>query len=88
VRFAASGAHQVAKALPAPPNNEFRMKLPAKARLISVSVNGSEINSPEVVDQVCRVRLPNREGLQNSHRLSFRVAYPALPLGFVGMVPN
>lgn len=70
--------------LPAPPNNEFRMKLPAKARLISVSVNGSEINSPEVVDQVCRVRLPNREGLQNSHRLSFRVAYPALPLGFVG----
>jgi hypothetical protein len=70
--------------LPAPPNNEFRMGLPIKARLISVSVNGSEINSPEVSEQVCRVRLPNREGLQNSHRLSFRVAYPALPLGFVG----
>jgi hypothetical protein len=63
---------------------EFRVKLPARARLISVSVNGAEIGSPIVEDQVCRIRLPNREAQQTAHRLSFRIAYPAVRLGFVG----
>ena len=70
--------------MPALQKEEFRLKLPAKARLISVSVNGNEINSPTVEDQLCRVRLPAREGQQTSHRLSFRIAYPAVRLGFVG----
>ncbi|NOS70369.1 MAG: hypothetical protein HOP33_10610 [Verrucomicrobia bacterium] len=70
--------------MPAIQNEEFRMKLPEKARLISVSVNGNEIRSPVVEAQLCRVRLPQREGQQTSHRLSFRVAYPAMRLGFVG----
>jgi hypothetical protein len=34
--------------------------LPAKGRLISVSVNGIEISSPTVEDQICRIRLPSR----------------------------
>jgi hypothetical protein len=39
-----------------------------------------------VEDQLCRVRLPAREGQQTSHRLSFRIAYPPVRLGFVGTV--
>lgn len=62
------------------------MKLPDQARLISVSVNGSEISPPALADQMCRIRLPAREGLQTAHRLSFRIAYPTVRLGFVGML--
>ena len=69
--------------LPAFQPEEFRMKLPARARLISLSVNGTEINPP-VEDQLCRVRLPAREGQQTAHRLSFRIACPAVQLGFIG----
>jgi len=64
---------------------EFRVRLPEKARLISVSVNGAEISSPTVQDQVCRIRLPSKEARQTAHRLSFRIAYPTVRLGFVGM---
>ncbi len=64
--------------------DEFRLKLPERARLISVSVNGTEVSSPAVEDQLCRIRLPNREGQQTAHRLSFRIAYPPMRLGFVG----
>ncbi|MBI5388365.1 MAG: hypothetical protein HZA90_27180 [Verrucomicrobia bacterium] len=72
--------------LPAFQAEEFRMKLPAKTRLISVSVNGNEISAPAVEDQLCRIRLPGREAQQTAHRLSFRFAYPALRLGFIGTV--
>jgi hypothetical protein len=70
--------------LPAFQAEEFRMKLPAGARLISVSVNGNEISAPPVDDQTCRIRLPGREAQRTMHRLSFRLAYPALRLGFMG----
>ncbi|MDB6109614.1 MAG: hypothetical protein JWR69_1364, partial [Pedosphaera sp.] len=70
--------------LPAFQPEEFRMKLPPKARLISVSLNGSEVNAPVLEDQVCRVKLPGREAHQTAHRLSFRIAYPPLRLGFIG----
>ena len=72
--------------LPVSQTGEFRMKLPAKARLISVSVNGNEVNSPAVEEQVCRVKIPAREAQQTVHRFSFRIAYPAVRLGFVGNV--
>jgi hypothetical protein len=62
------------------------MKLPAKARLITVSVNGSEIPSPVMEDQICRVPLPGREAQQTVARLSFRIAYPPMRLGFIGTV--
>ncbi|HTD86697.1 MAG TPA: hypothetical protein VK850_08975, partial [Candidatus Binatia bacterium] len=64
---------------------DFRLKLPAKARLISVSINGAEVTAPVVEQQMCRLRLPKREGQQLIHRLSFRIAYPGMPLGFVGL---
>jgi hypothetical protein len=70
--------------LPVFQTEDFRLRLPAKARLISVSVNGAEISSPIVEDQLCRIRLPGREAQQTSHRLSFRIAYPAVRLGFIG----
>jgi hypothetical protein len=70
--------------LPALMAEEFRMKLPAKARLISVAVNGNEISSPVVEEQLCRVRLPGREAQQTAHRISFRIAYPSFRLGFIG----
>jgi hypothetical protein len=34
---------------------------------------------------LCRLRLPGREAQQTAHRLSFRIAYPPMRLGFVGM---
>jgi hypothetical protein len=71
--------------LPVTQAGEFRLKLPEKARLISVSVNGGEVNSPTVENQICKIRLPAREAQQTAHRLSFRIAYPAMRLGFVGL---
>jgi hypothetical protein len=72
--------------LPAMRQEEFRLRLPANARLISASVNGAEVNAPAVVDQVCRLPLPERAPNQPSHRLSFRLAYPTVRLGFTGSV--
>jgi len=71
--------------LPVSHSDEFALKLPAKARLVSVSVNGSELRSPSVEDQLCRVHLPARDPQQTAHRLSFRIACPPLRLGFVGL---
>jgi hypothetical protein len=71
--------------LPVSQGQEFRLKLPANSRLISVSVNGAEVSSPAVEDQLCRLRLPGREAQQTAHRLSFRIAYPPMRLGFVGL---
>jgi hypothetical protein len=70
--------------LPAAQSDDFVMKLPAGARLISVSMNGAEISSPAVQDQLCRIRLPAREPQQTAHRLSFRIACPPVRLGFIG----
>jgi hypothetical protein len=72
--------------MPAFQGEEFRLKLPPAAKLISASINGGEIPSPVVEDQVCRVKLPGREAQQTVDRLSFRIAYPPLRLGFIGMV--
>jgi hypothetical protein len=70
--------------MPASPGGEFRLRLPAGARLLSASINGNEIQSPVVEDQNCRVKLPDREAQQAVDRLSFRLAYPPLRLGFIG----
>ncbi len=64
---------------------EFRLRLPAKAQLISVSVDGTELSSPTLDEQLCRIRLPGREPGQKAHQLSFRIAYPPVRLGFVGV---
>ena len=82
----ASCTHFVEVELPALQSDEFRMRLPARARLLSVSVNGNEVESPAVEEQLCRVRLPARDGQQTAHRLSFRIAYPVMRLGFAGTV--
>lgn len=71
--------------LPVSQAEEFRLRLPVNSRLISVSVNGAEIGSPAVEDQLCRLRLPGREAQRTAHRLSFRIAYPPMRLGFIGM---
>ena len=69
--------------LPAFQTEELRLRLPAKARLISVSINGVETPAPALEDQLCRIRLP---AAQTMHRLSFRLAYPPVALGFIGAV--
>jgi len=70
--------------MPASPGGEFRLRLPAGVRLLSISINGNEIQSPVIEDQNCRVKLPDREAQQAVDRLSFRLAYPPLRLGFIG----
>ena len=73
--------------LPAIQKEEFRLRLTASARLISASVNGTEIRTPVVEDQLLyRVPLPARAPGQTAHRLSFRLACPPVRLGFVGSV--
>jgi hypothetical protein len=64
--------------MPASPGGEFRLRLPAGVRLLSISINGNEIQSPVIEDQNCRVKLPDREAQQAVDRLSFRLAYPPL----------
>lgn len=71
--------------LPVSQSDEFTLKLPAKARLVSVSVNGSELRSPSVEHELCRIRLPARDPQQTAHRLSFRIACAPMRLGFVGL---
>jgi hypothetical protein len=70
--------------LPVSQSDEFQVKLPAKARLISASVNGVEITSPPLENQLCRIRLLARTAQQSVHHVSFRLAYPAVRLGFLG----
>ena len=71
--------------LPPYQTEEFRLQLPSSARLISVSVNGNEVASPTIEGQLCHIRLPAPEAQRTSHRLSFRIAYPKVDLGFAGM---
>ncbi len=70
--------------LPAFQPDELRLRLPPKARLISVSINGVEATAPALEDQLCRIRLPAHAAGQATHRLSFRLAYPPVALGFIG----
>jgi hypothetical protein len=72
--------------IPVSQSDDFRMTLPAKARLISVSVNGIEVVSPQLEGQRCRLRLPAREAQQTAHHVSFRIAYPPMRLGFLGVI--
>ena len=72
--------------LPAFQTEELRLRLPPKARLISVSINGVEATAPALEDQLCRIRLPAREVGQAAQRLSFRLGYPPVALGFIGDV--
>ena len=81
-----SCTHFLECTLPAFQKEDFRLRLPADARLISASVNGAEVSAPAVVDRVCRLPLPERAPSQSSHRLSFRLAYPTVRLGFSGSV--
>ena len=71
--------------VPPAPAQDFRLALPAGVRLVSASLNGTEIASPVLEGQSFQLRLPNREAMQSAHRLSFRLAYPAQRLGFVGV---
>jgi len=70
--------------LPAFQPDELRLRLPPKARLISVSIDGVEAAAPALEDQLCRLRLPAHVAGQAAHRLSFRLAYPPVALGFIG----
>jgi hypothetical protein len=79
-----SCTHLVEYELPAFQKEEFRLRLPVGARLISASINGTELTAPNVEDRLCRIRLPGRAPGQIAHRLSFRLAYPPLRLGFLG----
>jgi len=81
-----SCTHFLECTLPALQKEEFRLRLPADARLISASVNGAEVSAPAVADQICRIPLPERVADQSSHRLSFRLSYPMVRLGFTGSV--
>jgi len=72
--------------VPAFQKEEFRLRLPANARLISASINGTEVTAPIVDDRLCRIRLPDRAPNQTGYRLSFRLAYPAVRLGFFGSI--
>ncbi len=72
--------------LPAASKDDFRLRLPPGAQLISASVNGAEVRTPLLEGGLCRVTLPARVPGQSSHRLSFRLSCPPVRLGFVGTI--
>ncbi len=72
--------------IPAFQTEELRLRLPPKARFISVSINGVEATAPAIEEQLCRLRLPAREVGQAAYRVSVRLVYPPVPLGFIGAV--
>jgi hypothetical protein len=82
----ASCTHFSEYEVPSYQKEEFRLLLPPGARLISASVNGAEITAPVIEERQCRIRLPERTPDQAGHRLSFRLAYPPVPLQFMGAV--
>lgn len=70
--------------LPATPDREFHLRLPAQAKLVSVSVNGLETTAPMLDGQSCRLRLPEPSPSRTTQRLSFRIACAPVRLGFLG----
>lgn len=71
--------------LPAKQKDDFRLRLPVAAKLISASVNGTEIRTPALEDGgLCQIALPARASGQAVHRLSLRLSCPPVRLGFVG----
>ncbi|MFM1941079.1 MAG: hypothetical protein RI897_61 [Verrucomicrobiota bacterium] len=71
--------------LPATQRADFQLRIPAEARLISASINGTEISAPTVdAESLCRVPLPPRSAGTDQHRVSFRLALPPVQLGFLG----
>ncbi|MBL9134910.1 MAG: hypothetical protein JNK85_03535 [Verrucomicrobiales bacterium] len=69
---------------PAARNDAFRVRLPAEARLISLSMNGTETPAPAVEEGWCRIELKVRDPRQGPQRVSLRLAYPSQHLGFMG----
>src|SRR4030095_8070490 len=72
--------------LPASSNEELRLRFPPEARLISMSIDGVEAAAPALEDGLCRIRLSAREAPRTPRRLSCRLAYRPVRLGFVGQV--
>jgi hypothetical protein len=72
--------------LPASANEELRLQLPKEARLISMSIDGVETAAPALENGLCRIRLSAREAPRTPRRLSCRLAYHPVRLGFVGEI--
>ena len=72
--------------LPASSNEELRLRFPPEARLISMSIDGVEAAAPALEEGLCRIRLSARDAPRTPRRLSCRLAYRPVRLGFVGQV--
>lgn len=71
--------------LPATQRADLQIRIPTDARLISASINGTEISAPTVDAQsLCSISLPPRSAGTDQHRVSFRFALPPVQLGFLG----
>ncbi len=71
--------------VPSTRKDSFELRLPPTARLISTSVNGTEITAPALTtDALCKIPLPPRAPGTDHHRISFRLALDPLKLGFLG----
>lgn len=71
--------------LPATADREFRLRLPPRTKLVSVSVNGAEVAAPPVDGSLCQLRLPEMPPQRTGYRVSFRFAGEPVRLGFVGV---
>jgi hypothetical protein len=71
--------------LPASQASKFQLRLPPTARLISASINGTEIKAPALsANALCEIPLPPRESGTDLYRISFRLALAPVQLGFLG----
>ena len=62
----------------------FEMDLPEGTRIISVSVDGFEVEEPKVESGHCWISLENGKKVGATHQVSLRLANEAVRLGFIG----
>ena len=70
--------------LPPYHSEEFQLMLPDEARVISVSVDDSEVAKPKLTQNSCSIPLAPYPPTSENRRISLRLSLPSVRLGFLG----
>ena len=65
-------------------SEEFELLLPNEARVISVSVDNSEVTEPRLTQNRCSIPLDTYPHTSENRRISLRLSLPSVRLGFLG----
>lgn len=70
--------------LPPYHSEEFQLLLPDEARVISVTVDDSEVAEPKLTENRCSIPLAPYPPTSENRRISLRLSLPSVRLGFLG----